>query len=64
VPSVLSKLILDESAVYTSFSLAWESALARVGAHGRVVVFGSFFTVGEGLAALNNAARLRLEARL
>ena len=63
-PSVLSKLISDESAVYTSFSSAWDSALARVGAHGRVVVFGSFFTVGEGLAALDNAAAAHLEVGL
>ena len=63
-PSVLSKLISDESAVYTSFSSAWDSALARVGAQGRVVVFGSFFTVGEGLAALDNAAAAHLEVGL
>ena len=63
-PSVLSKLISDESAVYTSFSSAWDSALARVGARGRVVVFGSFFTVGEGLAALDNAAAAHLEVGL
>ena len=61
---MLSKLISDESAVYTSFSSAWDSALARVGARGRVVVFGSFFTVGEGLAALDNAAAAHLEVGL
>ncbi|MDB2629646.1 bifunctional folylpolyglutamate synthase/dihydrofolate synthase [Luminiphilus sp.] len=63
-PSVLSELISGESAVYTSFSLAWESACARAGARGRVVVFGSFFTVGEGLAALNSEAHLGLETGL
>ncbi|MDB2380396.1 bifunctional folylpolyglutamate synthase/dihydrofolate synthase [Luminiphilus sp.] len=63
-PSVLSKLISDESAVYTSFSSAWDSALARVGARGRVVVFGSFLTVGEGFAALDNAAAAHLEVGL
>ena len=63
-PGVLSKLISDENSVYTSFSSAWDSALARVGAHGRVVVFGSFFTVGEGLAALDKAAAACLEVGL
>jgi dihydrofolate synthase/folylpolyglutamate synthase len=61
-PEAISAMIPGVSAVFESFPHAWSAALHHVGDRGRIVVFGSFFTVGEGMRVLSAKPldRLRL----
>lgn len=52
-PQILSAMIPGVSEVFESFPHAWSAALHHAGVRGRIVVFGSFFTVGEGMRALS-----------
>ena len=52
-PQILSTMIPGVSEVFESFPHAWSAALHHAGVRGRIVVFGSFFTVGEGMRALS-----------
>ena len=61
-PEAISAMIPGVSAVFESFPHAWSAALHHAGDRGRIVVFGSFFTVGEGMRVLSAKPldRLRL----
>ena len=61
-PEAISAMIPGVSAVFESFAHAWSAALHHAGDRGRIVVFGSFFTVGEGMRVLSAKPldRLRL----
>jgi dihydrofolate synthase/folylpolyglutamate synthase len=61
-PKAISAMIPGVSAVFESFPHAWSAALHHAGDRGRIVVFGSFFTVGEGMRVLSAKPldRLRL----
>jgi dihydrofolate synthase/folylpolyglutamate synthase len=52
-PEAISAMIPGVSAVFESFPHAWSAALHHAGDRGRIVVFGSFFTVGEGMRVLS-----------
>jgi folylpolyglutamate synthase/dihydropteroate synthase len=46
-----------------TFELAFERALASLSDGGRLVIFGSFFTVGEGMKALESAGLSRRDGQ-
>jgi len=63
-PQAISEMIPGTGEVFESFSHAWRAALHYAGDRGRIVVFGSFFTVGEGLRVLSAKPSDRLSLGL
>ena len=59
-PETIAGLISGMARIESTFELAFENALASLSDGGRLVIFGSFFTVGEGMKALES---LRLSRR-
>lgn len=56
-PEVVSGFISGMTHVTPTFESAFEAAMGSLSDGGRLIIFGSFFTVGEGMKALN---RVRL----
>ncbi len=56
-PEVVEGLITGAAHVTPTFESAFEGAMASLADGGRLIIFGSFFTVGEGMTALD---RVRL----
>ena len=63
-PQAISEMIPGIGEVFESFSHAWRAALHYAGDRGRIVVFGSFFTVGEGMRVLSTKPSDRLSLAL
>ena len=63
-PKTVSAMIPGVSEVFESFPHAWRAALHYAGDRGRIVVFGSFFTVGEGMRVLSAKPSDRLSLGL
>ena len=63
-PHVISAMIPGVSEVFESFPHAWRAALHYAGDRGRIVVFGSFVTVGEGMRVLSAKSSDRLSLGL
>ena len=53
-PEVVAGFIPGTAHITPTFELAFEGALGSVADGGRLIIFGSFFTVGEGMKALDN----------
>ncbi len=60
-PTQLAQQLGDKSRVFATFNESIEHALARLNSDaGRLIIFGSFFTVAAGMLALENADRFVL----
>ena len=53
-PEVVEALISGAANVTPTFESAFDGAMGSLADGGRLVIFGSFFTVGEGMKALNS----------
>ena len=53
-PEVVAGFISGTAHVTPTFESAFEGALGSLADGGRLIIFGSFFTVGEGMKALDN----------
>jgi dihydrofolate synthase/folylpolyglutamate synthase len=62
-PEVLAGFISTTVHVGSTFEAAFEGALGSLGCGGRLIIFGSFFTVGEGMKALECMRLSRLSGQ-
>jgi dihydrofolate synthase/folylpolyglutamate synthase len=62
-PEKIAGLISGMARIELTFELAFERALASLSDGGRLVIFGSFFTVGEGMKALESAGLSRRDGQ-
>lgn len=62
-PEMIAEYISGATYLEPSFKSAFDRALARLKDGGRLIVFGSFFTVGEGMKALEHERSVRLGDR-
>jgi dihydrofolate synthase/folylpolyglutamate synthase len=62
-PEVLAGFISTPVHVGSTFEAAFEGALGSLGCGGRLIIFGSFFTVGEGMKALECMRLSRLSGQ-
>ena len=53
-PEVVEGLISGTAHVTPTFESAFEGAMGSLADGGRLIIFGSFFTVGEGMKALDS----------
>ena len=53
-PEVVEGLISGAARVTPTFESAFERAMGSLADGGRLIIFGSFFTVGEGMKALDS----------
>ena len=53
-PEVVEALISGAAHVTPTFESAFEGAMRSLANGGRLIIFGSFFTVGEGMKALDS----------
>ena len=53
-PEVVLRFISGMAHVTSTFESAFEGAIGSLADGGRLIIFGSFFTVGEGMKALNS----------
>ncbi len=51
-PEIVAGFIAGTAHVKSTFESAFEGALGSLSDGGRLIIFGSFFTVGEGIKAL------------
>jgi dihydrofolate synthase/folylpolyglutamate synthase len=54
LPDVLARYIRAPVYVEPSFESAWQRALIQLNGQGRLLIFGSFFTVGQGMSTLEH----------
>ena len=54
MPDVLARYIRAPVYVEPSFESAWQRALIQLNGQGRLLIFGSFFTVGQGMSTLEH----------
>ena len=62
-PEVLAGFISGTAHVKSTFESAFESALGSLADGGRLIIFGSFFTVGEGMKVLDGLRRSHLDGQ-
>ena len=62
-PEVVAGFISGTAHVKSTFESAFESALGSLANGGRLIIFGSFFTVGEGMKALEGLRRSQLDGQ-
>ena len=62
-PEVLAGFISVTAHVKSTFESAFESALGSLADGGRLIIFGSFFTVGEGMKVLDGLRRSHLDGQ-
>ena len=62
-PEVVARFISGTAHVKSTFESAFESALGSLANGGRLIIFGSFFTVGEGMKALEGLRRSQLDGQ-
>lgn len=62
-PETIAGLISGMARIESTFELAFERALASLSDGGRLVIFGSFFTVGEGMKALESVGLSRRDGQ-
>ena len=60
-PEVVSGFISGTTHVTPTFESAFEGAMGSLADGGRLIIFGSFFTVGEGMKALDSVRLAQLE---
>jgi dihydrofolate synthase/folylpolyglutamate synthase len=62
-PQVVEELIPGAAHVTPTFASAFEGAMGSLEDGGRLIIFGSFFTVGEGMKALGSARLSQLDGQ-
>ena len=62
-PEIVAGFISGRAHVTPTFASAFEGALGSLADGGRLVVFGSFFTVGEGMKALDSVRLSSLDGQ-
>lgn len=60
-PEVVSGFISGTTHVTPTFESAFEGAMGSLADGGRLIIFGSFFTVGEGMKALDSVRLAQLD---
>ena len=60
-PEVVSGFISGTTHVTSTFESAFEGAMGSLADGGRLIIFGSFFTVGEGMKALGSVRLAQLD---